>query len=104
LLVANCAGVGRDLASVTLSTFGEVYFPEDPADFPREPLLAFTDAAQDPSGAYAGEADWVLGPTPADAVAALRPLVDLGVGQVTIYFWDMRSLDLFIREVIPAFR
>ena len=65
--------------------------------------LTFTDPAKDPSGAYAGEFDWVIGPTPDDAIAALRPLVDSGVRQVTLYFWDRASLELFVREVVPAF-
>jgi alkanesulfonate monooxygenase SsuD/methylene tetrahydromethanopterin reductase-like flavin-dependent oxidoreductase (luciferase family) len=103
LLVANCAEIGRDLESITLSTAGEVYFPAALADFPSEPSSSFTDPAQDPSGAYAGELDWVMGPTPADAIEQLRPLIDLGVGHVTLYFWDRRSVDMFAREVIPAF-
>jgi alkanesulfonate monooxygenase SsuD/methylene tetrahydromethanopterin reductase-like flavin-dependent oxidoreductase (luciferase family) len=103
LLVANCAEIDRDLSSVTLSTSGEIYFPENPAHFPTEPSSGFTDPAQDPSGAYAGELDWVMGPTPDDAIRELRPLIDLGVTHVTLYFWDRRSLDLFAREVIPAF-
>jgi alkanesulfonate monooxygenase SsuD/methylene tetrahydromethanopterin reductase-like flavin-dependent oxidoreductase (luciferase family) len=103
LLAANCAEIGRDLASITLSAAGEVYFPADPADFPTEPSSGFVDAAQDPSGAYAGEEDWVLGPTPAAAIEGLRPLIDLGVTLVTLYFWDRRSMDIFAREVIPAF-
>ena len=45
-----------------------------------------------------------MGPTPKEAIDGLRPLVELGVRQVTLYFWDRRSRDLFIREVIPAFR
>jgi alkanesulfonate monooxygenase SsuD/methylene tetrahydromethanopterin reductase-like flavin-dependent oxidoreductase (luciferase family) len=102
LLVANCAEIGRPLSSMTLSTFGEVYFPEDAADFPAEMPLGFTDAAQDPSGAYADERDWILGPTPSDAIAGLRPLLDLGVSQVTLYFWDRRSLRRFVDEVVPA--
>lgn len=104
LLVANCAAIGRELASVTLSTFGEIYFPVNAADFPSEPPPGYTDTAQDPTGSFAGEVDWVLGPTPQDAIDGLRPLIDLGVRQVTLYFWDRASLDLFIREVIPAFR
>lgn len=104
LLVANCAEIGRDLGSITLSTFGEIYFPEKRADFPSEPQLGFTDPAQDPSGSFAEEVDWVLGPAPQDAIDGLRPLVDLGVSQITLYFWDLQSLDLFVREVIPAFR
>jgi alkanesulfonate monooxygenase SsuD/methylene tetrahydromethanopterin reductase-like flavin-dependent oxidoreductase (luciferase family) len=104
LLLANCAEIGRSLSSIRLSTFGEIYFPADRGDFPEEMPLAFQDPAQDPSGAFAGERDWILGPTPAEAIAGLRPLVDLGVSQVTLYFWDRRSLRLFIDEVIPAFR
>lgn len=103
LLVANCAEIGRDLSSITLSTFGEIYFPANPADFPSEMPLGFTDPAKDPSGSFADERDWILGPTPKDAIDGLRPLIDLGVRQVTLYFWDRRSLDTFAREVIPAF-
>lgn len=103
LLVANCAEIGRDLASITLSTSGEVYFPANTADFPTEPSSSFLDPAQDPSGAFAGEMDWVMGPTPADAVRQLTPLIDLGVTHMTLYFWDVRSLDIFAHEVIPAF-
>jgi alkanesulfonate monooxygenase SsuD/methylene tetrahydromethanopterin reductase-like flavin-dependent oxidoreductase (luciferase family) len=104
LLVANCAEIGRPLSSIALSTFGEVYFPERPEDFPEEMPLGFDDAAKDPSGAYAGEYDWIIGPTPEDAIEALRPLVEAGVRQVTLYFWDRRSLERFIRDVVPAFR
>jgi hypothetical protein len=104
LLVANCAEIGRPLSSIALSTFGEVYFPERPEDFPEEMPLGFDDAAKDPSGAYAGEYDWIIGPTPEAAIEALRPLVEAGVRQVTLYFWDRRSLERFIRDVVPAFR
>jgi len=103
LLVAACADIGRDLSAVRLSTAGEVYFPSDPADFP-EPTMSITDPAQDPSGSFSGEVDWVMGPTPDDAIRELRPLIDLGVTLVTLYFHDRRSLDIFAREVIPAFR
>ena len=103
LLVAACADMGRDPSAVRLSTAGEVYFPRDPADFP-EPAMSITDPAQDPSGSFAEEFDWVMGPTPEDAIRALQPLVDLGVTLVTLYFYDRRSLDIFAQEVIPAFR
>ena len=102
LLVGACADVGRNLASVRLSTAGEAYFPVDPATFPAPTPVAIS-AAQDPSGTYADELDWVLGPTPEDAIAQLRPLIDLGVTHVTVYFHDRRSVDTFAREVIPAF-
>ena len=102
LLVGACADIGRDLSAVRLSTAGEVYFPRDPADFP-ERTMAFTNPAQDPSGSFAEEFDWVMGPTPDDAIRELRPLIDLGASLVTVYFHDRRSLDIFAREVIPAF-
>jgi alkanesulfonate monooxygenase SsuD/methylene tetrahydromethanopterin reductase-like flavin-dependent oxidoreductase (luciferase family) len=103
LLVAACADIGRDLSSIRLSTFGEAFFPADPADVPT-PALPAISAAQDPSGSYADVIDWVMGPTPEDAIRQLQPLIDLGVTLVTVYFHDRRTLDLFAREVIPAFR
>ncbi len=103
LLVKACGDIGRDLSAVRLSTAGEAYFPSHPADFPQ-PTMSITDPAQDPSGSFAEEFDWVMGPTPDDAIRDLQPLVDLGVTLVTVYFHDRRSLDLFAREVIPAFR
>lgn len=79
-LVGACADVGRELSSMRLSEDGEAYFPTNPVDFPAPTVTAIT-AAQDPSGSYPDESDWVMG-----------------------YFHDRRSLDLFAREVVPAFR
>ena len=73
LLVEACAEIGRDRTEIRLSCAGEAYFPSDPADFP-EPTMSITDPAQDPSGAFADEFDWVLGPTPDDAIRELQPL------------------------------
>ena len=101
-LVAACADVGRDLTAIRLSTAGEAYFPVDPAMFPAPTPMPIS-AAQDPSGSFADELDWVMGPTPGDAITQLRPLIDLGVTHVTVFFHDRRSLDIFAREVIPAF-
>lgn len=102
-----CAEVGRDWSTMGLHAAGEAYFPAQAADFPEpaDPTgtMASVTAAQDPVGLYADEADWVLGPTPADAIAALQPLVDLEVTMFSIYFHDRRSLDMFAREVVPAF-
>jgi alkanesulfonate monooxygenase SsuD/methylene tetrahydromethanopterin reductase-like flavin-dependent oxidoreductase (luciferase family) len=102
-LVAACAEYGRDLSSIRLSAGAEAYFPADPDDFP-EPTVAAISPAQDPSGAFADEIDWVMGPTTDDAIRELQPLIDLGVTLVTVYFHDRRSLELFARDVIPAFR
>jgi len=106
LLVSGCAAIGRDLSSVRLSTSGEVHFPTNPRDFAAATsggAAATITTAQDPSGAYADEIDWIMGPTPDDAIRQLEPLVELGVSLVTVYFHDRRSLDLFAREVVPAF-
>jgi len=104
-LIASCAAIGRDLSSIRLSVAGEAYFPEDPAAFPESGSgsMATITAAQDPSGTYANEIDWVMGPTPADAIRQLRPIVDLGADLVTVYFHDRRTVDLIAREVIPGF-
>lgn len=105
-LAATCADVGRDFGTVRLSTAGEAYFPAEAGDFPApgDGTMSSITSAQDPSGAYADEIDWVMGPTPDDAIRGLRPLIDLGVDLVTVYFHDRRSLDIFAREVVPAFR
>ncbi len=101
-----CREVGRDPATLALHASGEAYFPVDPADFPdvgdASGTMASVTQAQDPHGLYAGEADWVLGPKPEDAIRQVRPVLELGVAMCTIYFHDRRSLDVFVREVIPA--
>jgi hypothetical protein len=43
-------------------------------------------------------------PTPEDAIRELGALVELGVSLVTVYFHDRRTVELFAREVVPAFR
>lgn len=103
-LVAACGHVGRDLSSIRLSTFAEVHLPADPRDFAaaRNGTVSTITEAQDPTGLYTSEADWILGPTPDDAIRGLTPLIELGVTQVTVYFHDRRSLDRFAREVVPA--
>ena len=97
LLVANCAEIGRDLGSIRLSTSGEVYLPVDAADFPAMAAV-FDDPVQAPTGVIMGEPDWVIGPTPDDAVRALMPMVELGVSHFTMYFWDRRSMQRFADE------
>jgi alkanesulfonate monooxygenase SsuD/methylene tetrahydromethanopterin reductase-like flavin-dependent oxidoreductase (luciferase family) len=101
-----CREVGRDAATLHLHAGGEAYFPLHRDDFSsvgdKSGAMASVTSAQDPLGLYANEQDWVMGPTPDDAVRQLRPLVDVGVECVVVYFHDRRTLDLFAREVIPA--
>ncbi len=73
-------------------------------DYPFPSAGTRVEPEQDPSASFSNEIDWVMGPTPDDALRQLQPLVDLGVTQVTVYFHDRRSLDLFAREVVPVFR
>lgn len=90
-----------------LHAAGEAYFPLSTADFPdpadASGTMASVSSAQDPTGLYANEADWVMGPTPEDAIRQLRPVVDLGVTIVSVYFHDRRSARVFADEVVPAF-
>lgn len=64
LLVANCAEIGRALGAITLSTFGEVYLPANPADFPSEMPLGFTDPPRTPRARSrtSGTGSWALRP------------------------------------------
>jgi alkanesulfonate monooxygenase SsuD/methylene tetrahydromethanopterin reductase-like flavin-dependent oxidoreductase (luciferase family) len=91
-LVRSCEETGRDLAEIKLTAGVEVYLPTDRADFP-EPQ----------SSGYLDFDTTLFGPTPEDAIAMLTPLVELGVAEFTVYFWDLRSLVRFVDEVVPAF-
>lgn len=102
-----CRDVGRDWATMGLHAAGEAYFPLNAADFPdpadTSGTMASVSSAQDPTGLYANEMDWVMGPTPEDAVRQLRPIVELGITMLSVYFHDRRSARLFATEVVPAF-
>jgi len=87
-----CAEVGRDPASVWLTAGADVDFPDDPANFVAEyPQESYPDFPIRP-----------LGPTPADAVEQLRPLVSLGVTHVMVYPSSLRTLERFSAEVAPV--
>jgi alkanesulfonate monooxygenase SsuD/methylene tetrahydromethanopterin reductase-like flavin-dependent oxidoreductase (luciferase family) len=90
-LLRACAEIERDPASVWLTAGVEVNFPDDPADFVAEIGHSY----------YPGMPLRVLGPTPADAVEQLKPLVALGVTHFMIYPHSFRTLERFCQEV-PA--
>ena len=70
----------------------EVDFHDDPAAFVAEyPQEYYPDIPIRP-----------LGPTPADAVEQLRPLVELGVTHFMIYPSSLRTLARFSAEVAPV--
>jgi alkanesulfonate monooxygenase SsuD/methylene tetrahydromethanopterin reductase-like flavin-dependent oxidoreductase (luciferase family) len=92
-LVASCAEVGRDIAEIALTAGVEVYFPSDSADFPEPYWSGYQDFMTTP-----------FGPTPSDAIDQLRVMVEFGVTEFTVYFWDLRTAEIFVNEVVPAFR
>lgn len=92
-LVQACADVGRDLSEIKLSCEVQAYFPTDAADFPEPFRSGYQDFMTTP-----------IGPTPIDAIAQLSPLVELGVAEFLIGFWDLPTIQRFVDEVIPAFR
>jgi alkanesulfonate monooxygenase SsuD/methylene tetrahydromethanopterin reductase-like flavin-dependent oxidoreductase (luciferase family) len=90
-LLRACAEVGRDPGSLWLTAGVDVNFPDDPATFVAEyPQEYYPDIPIRP-----------LGPTPADAVVQLRPLMALGVSHFMIYPSSMRTLERFSAEVAP---
>ena len=90
-LVRACDEVGRDLREIRLVAGIEAYFPRDRADFPEPYWSGYENFMTTP-----------FGPTPADAVDQLRPLLELGVTEFTVAFWDLDTLRSFIDSVVPA--
>jgi alkanesulfonate monooxygenase SsuD/methylene tetrahydromethanopterin reductase-like flavin-dependent oxidoreductase (luciferase family) len=83
VLHAHCAEVGRDPATLQLTYYGIVEMPDDPSTFE-------------------GGAGLIIGPTSADAIAQLRPFVDLGVSHILIRTNNLATLRRFAAEVAPV--
>jgi alkanesulfonate monooxygenase SsuD/methylene tetrahydromethanopterin reductase-like flavin-dependent oxidoreductase (luciferase family) len=83
----NCEAVGRDPREITIWSEQAVELPDDPT--------TVTQSAE-PKDAH------TLGPTPADAIAQLRPYVEFGISHFIILA-DKDTLKRFCTEVIPAF-
>lgn len=94
LLEQHCQEIGRPFQEITLTSQNFVWFPDDVSRFERTFEHTF----------YPGQIFEQLGPTPEDAIADLRQLVDAGVSHFQIAAEDMRTLRLFVDEVVPAFR
>jgi alkanesulfonate monooxygenase SsuD/methylene tetrahydromethanopterin reductase-like flavin-dependent oxidoreductase (luciferase family) len=94
--VRACAEVGRDPSTVTMLSSAEVDLPDDPGTFvPAAPL-----PDDMPWGLTAQPQ---LGPTPADAIAQLRDVIELGnVSHIAIAPSTQRTLERFCEEVVPA--
>ena len=88
----HCSEVGRPFEEITLTAGLPVYFPDDPATFEPSYEHRF----------YPGQEFGILGPTPADAIREIDLLIDVGVRHFQVVFEDMKTLLLFVDEVLPA--
>lgn len=91
-LIESCAEIGRPVSEIKLVAGFDAYFPADRADFPEPQWSGYLDFTTTP-----------LGPTPADARAQLMPLVELGVAEFCVAFYDLTTLRRFVDEVVPQF-
>ena len=91
-LLDSCEQIGRPLSEIKLIAEFDAYLPADRADFPEPQWSGYLDFMVSP-----------LGPTPAHARAELMRLVDIGVEEFCIYFYDLITVQRFVDEVIPQF-
>ena len=91
-LVHSCGEIGRELSEIKLIAEFDVYFPHDSADFPAPYWSGYEDLMTAP-----------FGPTPADALGQIHPLVELGVSEFCVVFWDLETLRRFVQEIVPNF-
>lgn len=85
-LWSNCEAIGRDPHEMTIWSELEVEFPEDPAEFVQS-----------------SQEEYKLGPTPADAIAQLRPYIEFGISHFILLVEDLPTLRLLCAEVLPVF-
>jgi alkanesulfonate monooxygenase SsuD/methylene tetrahydromethanopterin reductase-like flavin-dependent oxidoreductase (luciferase family) len=91
-LVESCDEIGRPLSEIKLVAEFDAYFPHDRADYPEPQWSGYLDFMTSP-----------LGPTPTEARDKLMPLVELGVQEFCVVFWDLHTLRRFVDELIPQF-
>jgi len=97
LLKQACEAIGRDVGEIRLTLCGTAHFPDNPSDFVRvDPNATFGNEV-----GYQVAVEPKLGPTPADAIAQLRPFIERGVSHFQIGFEDQRTIDRFCTEVAP---
>jgi hypothetical protein len=75
-----------DPHEITIWSEHAVEFPQDPADFVQS-----------------WEEENKLGPTPAEAIAQLRPYVEFGISHFIMLVGDLPTLRRLCAEVLPAF-
>jgi alkanesulfonate monooxygenase SsuD/methylene tetrahydromethanopterin reductase-like flavin-dependent oxidoreductase (luciferase family) len=83
----------RSPKDVVMSLNVTANFPEDPSGFVGVLPTDYPEYDND---------QIVYGPTPADAIAGLRPFVDAGVTHFQVSPEDLRTLSLFASEVAPV--
>jgi alkanesulfonate monooxygenase SsuD/methylene tetrahydromethanopterin reductase-like flavin-dependent oxidoreductase (luciferase family) len=91
-LRAHCEEIGRPFEEITLTCQLAVWFPEDVSTF--EPTYDHVY--------YPGQKFGILGPTPKDALLEIERLIDAGVSDFQVGFNDLRTLRLFVDELLPA--
>src|SRR5262249_61874706 len=94
LLRQHCEEIGRPLEDIELTANLTISFPDDPSGFES----SYTHDN------YPGQVFGVTGPAPADAVAQIAELVDVGVSHFQLMFEDMKTFRRFLDEVVPAVR
>lgn len=90
-LLAACEEIGRDPETVWKLTFADLDFPDDPATF--SPGIEHSY--------YPGMSLSLIGPTPADAVAQLAPLIDLGVRHIIVTAANDDTIARFADAAVP---
>jgi alkanesulfonate monooxygenase SsuD/methylene tetrahydromethanopterin reductase-like flavin-dependent oxidoreductase (luciferase family) len=92
-LRAACEAIGRPFEEITLTAGLTVDMPDDPSGFEPSYEHSF----------YPGQTFPVLGPGPDEVIREIERLVDIGVQHFQVSS-DERTLDRFIRDVVPNVR
>ena len=87
ILRAHCEAVGRDIREIALTYYT---------------MIDLAPRANAP--AVSKDFCYLLGPTPADAVAQLLPFIQLGVSHILLRTANLETIERFSAEVAPALR
>jgi alkanesulfonate monooxygenase SsuD/methylene tetrahydromethanopterin reductase-like flavin-dependent oxidoreductase (luciferase family) len=93
-LRGHCEEIGRPFEEIVLTAGLTVDLPEDAS--------AFEPTYEHPF--YPGTVFPVLGPTPADVIAEIERLVDIGVSHFQVSPEDLGTLERFVTDVVPHVR
>jgi alkanesulfonate monooxygenase SsuD/methylene tetrahydromethanopterin reductase-like flavin-dependent oxidoreductase (luciferase family) len=94
LLRQHCEEIGRPFEEIELTAGLTISFPDDPSTFESSYTHDF----------YPGQVFGIVGPTPAEAIAEIERLVDVGVTHFQVAADGMPTLRRFIDEVVPNVR